>query len=224
MRWQQGHPSQKSIKEFYGKPTVAWSIEATINYAGFDCMIASTDDHEVEDVAKRYATDVPFMCSAVLADDYSGTTKIIVGVNQWHIEYFEKPYNGFFVYATVPLIKGKNTSRDLKLLLGCSADYTFSVTSFCFPNQRGIRIINDLQATMFQADYFYTHSQGLEEPWHDACQFYREGASTWSERQINFISSSAPKVLQRHCLQDIDTLDDWVRAELMFSARSEVRF
>jgi N-acylneuraminate cytidylyltransferase len=98
------------------------------------------------------------------------------------------------------------------------ADYAFSVTSYAFPIQRAIRITPQLRVEMFQPELFETRSQDLEEAWHDAGQFYWGKASAWLSGKPLFSQCAAPVYLPRHRVQDIDTPEDWLRAEWLFKA------
>lgn len=209
---------RKNIRDFCGKPMIAWSIEAAINSACFDRIIVSTDDEEIADVAKAYAADVPFMRPAELADDYTGTTEVIAHATQWYIDHGEKPDYVCCIYATAPFIQPEDVNLGLRLLLSQRADFAFSVTSYGFPIQRSIRITNNNRVEMFQPEYYDIRSQDLEEAWHDAGQFYWGNALAWLKLKTIFSGNSAPVILPRHRVQDIDTQEDWVKAELMFSA------
>ena len=70
---------------------------------------------------------------------------------------------------------------------------------------------------MFQPEHFNTRSQDLEEAWHDAGQFYWGKAAAWLEDKPIFSDEAAPVLMARHRVQDIDTPDDWERAQLMFT-------
>ena len=213
---------RKNIKEFCGKPMIAWSIDAAISSDCFDRIIVSTDDDEIADVAKTYGADVPFMRPAVLADDYAGTTPVIAHAIQWHIDHDEKPDHVCCVYATAPFIQPEDINRGLDLLLSSEANFAFSVTSYAFPIQRAIRVTDNKRVEMFQPEHFSTRSQDLEEAWHDAGQFYWGNNLAWLEEKKLFSGNAAPVILPRHRVQDIDTQEDWVRAELMFSALAKM--
>ena len=100
------------------------------------------------------------------------------------------------------------------------SDYAFSVTSYAFPIQRAIRITQTNRVEMFNPEHFSTRSQDLEEAYHDAGQFYWGKARAWQANKVIFGPDSAPVMLPRHRVQDIDTPDDWVRAEWLFKAMS----
>ncbi|MCK4586991.1 MAG: pseudaminic acid cytidylyltransferase, partial [Gammaproteobacteria bacterium] len=99
-----------------------------------------------------------------------------------------------------------------------SADYCFSVTSYPFPIQRSIRITKEQRCEMFWPEMFSQRSQDLEEAYHDAGQFYWGRAAAWLESKPIFSNDAIPYILPRHQVQDIDTLEDWLYAEMMFKA------
>ena len=71
---------------------------------------------------------------------------------------------------------------------------------------------------MFHPEHFNTRSQDLDEAWHDAGQFYWGTAEAWLAQKGIFADGSAPVMLPRHRVQDIDTPEDWERAEWLFKA------
>lgn len=207
---------RKNIKEFCGKPMIAWSIEAAIKSGCFNRVIVSTDDAEIAEVSLQYGAEVPFMRPAELSDDYTGTIPVISHALSWHNQKGVNTENTCCIYATAPFIQSDDLRRGLELLTTTKADYAFSVTTYPFPIQRAIRIISDQRVEMFQPENFNTRSQDLEEAWHDAGQFYWGRASAWLSGKPLFSHDAAPLLLPRHRVQDIDTAEDWDRAELMF--------
>lgn len=212
----------KNIREFCGKPMIAWSIEAAIKSGCFDRIIVSTDNYEIADIAKAYGAEIPFMRPANLADDFTETTVVIANAIQWYIDHNEKPDHVCCIYATAPFIQAKDINRGLDSLLNCRADFAFSVSSYAFPIQRAIRITNDQRVEMLQPEHLNTRSQDLERAWHDAGQFYWGKTMAWLEGKKIFSSNAVPVILPRYRVQDIDMQEDWVHAELMFSALSKI--
>ncbi|MFG0417584.1 pseudaminic acid cytidylyltransferase [Pseudomonas sp. zjy_8] len=209
---------RKNIKPFCGKPMIAWSIEAALASGCFDAVIVSTDDTEIAEVARHYGADVPFMRPAELSDDYAGTVPVIRHATEWFIANGQAPEQVCCIYATAPFVTGEGIRRGLDALANNDCDYAFSVTSYAFPIQRAIRITPVGRVEMFNPDHFNTRSQDLEEAYHDAGQFYWGRASAWLEGKILFGTYAVPVKLPRHRVQDIDTLEDWVRAEWLFKA------
>lgn len=209
---------RKNINSFCGKPMIAWSIEAALQSACFDQIIVSTDDTEIAEVALQYGATVPFMRPVELSDDYTGTIPVISHAIGWFKAQGQQIDEVCCLYATAPFVRPEDIRRGLDTLTDEGCDYAFSVTSYAFPIQRAIRINDESRVEMFNPEHFNTRSQDLEEAWHDAGQFYWGQADAWASNKMIFSPDSVPVRLERHRVQDIDTPEDWLRAELMFKA------
>lgn len=212
---------KKNIKDFLGKPMIAYSIEATLNSNFFDRVIVSTDDQEIAEVSKQFGAEVPFRRPDELANDYAGTLSVIKHAVEWLEEHAMKPSEVCCLYATAPFIQADFIRQAYKQFQTAQADYCFSVTSFAFPIQRSIKITQDDRVEMFHPEHLDTRSQDLEEAYHDAGQFYWGKAEAFKQLQPIFSESASPFILPRHLVQDIDTLEDWQRAELMYRVLKE---
>jgi N-acylneuraminate cytidylyltransferase len=209
---------RKNIKLFCGKPMIAWSIEAALQSGCFDQIVVSTDDAEIAEVARQYGAQVPFMRPATLSDDHTGTMAVVAHAIDWFAAQGQMPEQVCCLYATAPFVSADDLRRGLAVLTETGSDYAFAVTSYAFPIQRAIRITEAKRVEMFNPEHFNTRSQDLEEAYHDAGQFYWGRASAWLENKMIFGPSSAPVILPRHRVQDIDTAEDWLRAEWLFKA------
>ena len=209
---------RKNIKSFGGLPMIAWSIRAAVESKCFDRIIVSTDDQEIAEVAKAHGAEAPFVRPVELSDDYTGTIPVIAHAIEWHRQHGHSPTEVCCIYATAPFVRALDLQRGLEVLESTGADYAFSVTSFAFPIQRAVRITPEQRLEMFAPEHFKTRSQDLEEAWHDAGQFYWGRAQVWVSGKPLFSRDAAPVKLPRHRVQDIDTPEDWERAEWMFKA------
>jgi len=198
---------------------IAWSIEAAKASGCFDRVVVSTDDVGIAEVAKNWGAEVPFMRPAELSDDYAGTLPVIRHAVDWLNQNGEPVDYACCIYATAPFISPEDLQRGWNLIQQEAASFAFSVTSYAFPIQRAIRINANGRVAMFSPEHFNTRSQDLEEAWHDAGQFYWGIAQAWKEEQVLFGEDSIPIKLSRHRVQDIDTPEDWARAEWMFKAQ-----
>jgi len=208
----------KNIKDFCGKPMIAWSIEAAKASGCFDKIIVSTDDHGIADIAQEWGADVPFMRPSELSDDYTGTIPVMRHAIQWLDANESKVGYTCCIYAAAPFVSAYDLQSGWELINGSDYDYAFSVTSYGFPIQRAIRINEQGRVGMINPEHFITRSQDLEEAWHDAGQFYWGKAEAWCEERAIFDEGSVPVKLPRHRVQDIDTPEDWTRAEWLFRA------
>lgn len=213
---------KKNIKQFCGKPMIAWSIIAAKESGCFDDIIVSTDDSQIAQIAQEYGANVPFIRPKELSDDYTGTTAVIKHAIQWLQSSGKNPQEACCIYATAPFIQANDLRTGLAVMLSSQSDYAFSVTSYPFPIQRAIRITQDQHVEMFNPELFATRSQDLEESYHDAGQFYWGQVDSWLNERPIFSTNSTPVLLPRHRVQDIDTPEDWLRAEWMFKAQNKV--
>ena len=208
----------KNVKEFCGKPMISWSIKAAQEADLFDRIIISTDDEEIAHVARSCGASVPFMRPAELSNDHIGTGPVVKHAVEWAIKNLGEIDFVCTIYATAPFIKASDLVAGLSLLKTSGSQMAFAVTSFPFPIQRAIRITKENRVAMFQPENFLTRSQDLEPAYHDAGQFYWAKAEAVLNEVPGFSEAAAPLILPRHQVQDIDTNEDWIRAELMFNA------
>jgi len=211
---------RKNIKEFYGKPLIAYSIQAALESKLFDKIIVTTDDEEIASVAKKYGANVPFIRPKELSDDFTGTTDVVTHALQWLKDKGESYDYVCTIYATAPLLQSKYLIEGFEKLQNSDAINAFSATSMPFPIQRTFKISNDERCEMFWPENYNTRSQDLEEAYQDAGQFYWTKVDQHSN-EIMFGKDSIPIILPRHLVQDIDTLEDWQRAEIMYKVIKE---
>ena len=207
----------KNIKKFCGKPIIAWSIEAALKSGCFNRVIVSTDDEKIAKVARQHGAEVPFYRPLELSNDYIGTIPVVHHAIDWYLQKEVKFEQVCCIYATAPFVSPLDLREGLTILQNSECDYVFSVTRYPFPIQRAIKISDNGRVKMFQPEHFSTRSQDLEEAYHDAGQFYWGTAQAWREERIVFSEGAIPYILPHYRVQDIDTLEDWVRAENLFT-------
>ena len=211
---------RKNIKTFHGQPMIAWSVQAAIDSGCFDEVWVSTDDEEIAAVVQAYGAKVPFLRPAHLSDDFATTADVMSHA----VEKFDKlnhtlPDYICCLYATAPFVTKADLVQGLeKIKNNSDLNYVFSATTYPFPIQRAIKLNADDTVEMFSPQYFNVRSQDLEEAWHDAGQFYWGTAGAWFNKEMIFASQSSVVELPRFRVQDIDTQEDWDRAEWLFKA------
>lgn len=209
---------RKNIKEFFGQPIISYSIESALKSDCFDRVIVSTDDVEIADIARLYGAEVPFLRPEELSNDHMGTLPVVKHAIEWFDKKNEQVEYACCLYATAPFVQRQAIALAFERLLALKAEYCLAVTSFTFPIQRAVKLTRQNRLEMFYPEYFSTRSQDLEEAYHDAGQFCWGKGDAFKAMRPIFSELTCPYVLPRHIVQDIDTLEDWKRAELMFKA------
>ncbi|PKM13127.1 MAG: pseudaminic acid cytidylyltransferase [Gammaproteobacteria bacterium HGW-Gammaproteobacteria-3] len=206
---------RKNIKSFCGKPMIAWSIEAAQASHLFERIIVSTDDAEIAEVAKHWGAEVPFMRPEELSNDYAGTTPVIAHATQWALDQGLNLKAVCCIYATAPFVQKNDLKQGWDALNSGDWDYAFTVTDFAAPIFRSFKQTTEGGIEMFFPEHFATRSQDLPVALHDAGQFYWGRPSAWLEGKRIFDRRTKPVMIPRWRVQDIDTQDDWERAEIL---------
>jgi len=206
---------RKNIKTFCGKPMIAWSIEAAKEANLFDRIIVSTDDEEIAKVAKKWGAEVPFMRPAELSNDFAGTTEVITHATKWAQDQGWLLEAVCCIYATAPFVRQNDLQRGLDALRSGPWAYAFTAAEYAAPVFRSFKQVESGGIEMFFPEHFSTRSQDLPMALHDAGQFYWGRPNAWLSSVRIFDRHSTPVFIPRWRVQDIDTVDDWVRAEMM---------
>ena len=206
---------RKNIKTFNGKPMIAWSIEVAKSSGLFGRIIVSTDDAEIAEVSKRWGAEVPFTRPAELSNDFAATTEVIAHAAQWAIDQALDLESICCIYATAPFVQLGDIKRGCEALDSGDWDYAFTVTDFAAPIFRSFKQTEQGGLEMFFPEHFGKRSQDLPVALHDAGQFYWGLPEAWIQGKRIFDNRSKPIVIPRWRVQDIDTQEDWERAEIL---------
>ena len=208
---------RKNIKEFCGKPIIAYSIEAALKAELFDEVMVSTDDAEIAEVARKYGAQVPFMRSAKNSDDYATTADVLSEV----LEIYEQQGKFFdimcCIYPTAPFVTSEKLQKAYEAFLEYGRETVVPVVSFSFPPQRSFVLKNGKLAYKYKEN-INSRSQDLEEWYHDAGQFYFHDVAKFKDSCAtgNAGGEYIPFILPETEVQDIDNLTDWEIAEAKF--------
>jgi N-acylneuraminate cytidylyltransferase len=211
----------KNIRPFLGKPIIAYPIECALGSGLFERVVVSTDDEGIASVARAHGAEVPFLRPSALADDFAGT----VAVMRHAVEALraEQAEALCCIYATAPFLEADDLRRGWEILREGAWDYVFAATPFPAPVQRGFVQDGGGGVEMLHPEHFGTRSQDLPEVLHDAAQFYWGRPRAWLDGKAIFGKDSTVVRLPRWRVQDIDTEEDWHRAEAMAAAFAAAR-
>lgn len=205
----------KNIREFCGKPILAYSIEAAKKAGVFDEVMVSTEDKKIAETAMQFGASVPFFRSEKTSDDFATTAEVLLEV----LEEYEKRGRKFThiccIYPTAPFVSGEKLKQAMELLAEKQADSVMPVVKFSFPPQRCV-VERDGRLVPKWPEYMNCRSQDLELLYHDCGQFYclRVGAFRTQKKVI--MENTLPVFMEETEVQDIDTIEDWKLAEMKY--------
>lgn len=203
---------RKNIKDFCGKPIIAYSIEAALESGLFSRVIVSTDDEEISMVAKKLGAEVPFLRSLKNSDDHSSTVDVLLEV----VERVEEDYPTICcIYPTAPFLTKSTLQDAYKNFQGGNFDSLVPVAKYSYPPQRGL-IVKENKLQMLLPENKSKRSQDLEPIFHDVGQFYFLKTNLLTEEGSLFTNNTGPYQLNESQTQDIDNPDDWLIAEFKY--------
>ncbi|MHC8298622.1 pseudaminic acid cytidylyltransferase [Pseudomonas sp. ZS1P83] len=210
---------RKNLKPFDGVPMIARSIQTALDSGLFAQVVVSTDDDEIAELARVCGAQVPFMRPAALADDFTGTAAVVVhALEELHRQGHDFDY-ACCIYATAPLLQTRFLQQGLNLLaLHPARSFAFSVCDFGFPVQRALTLDEQGALNALYPEFRDTRSQDLPIAYQDAGQFYWGHSDAWLRGDVVYSPQSLPVILPRYLVQDIDTPEDWKRAEYLYAA------
>lgn len=213
---------RKNIKEFLGKPIIAYPIEEAINSNIFDEIMVSTDDMEIAKIAEVFGASVPFMRSDANANDFATTVDVLLEVIHKYEMGGQKFDNICCIYPTSPFVSSKLLQMAFDKLIAHQFDSVFPVLPFSFPIQRAVKIAED-RVKMIHPEHLNTRSQDLEPAYHDSGQFYWMKAEVLKSMKKVWTENTGTIVLKEMQAHDIDTMDDWEIAEFKFSMNQKLQ-
>ncbi|MDJ0978396.1 MAG: pseudaminic acid cytidylyltransferase [Erythrobacter sp.] len=209
---------RKNIRPFAGKPMIGYAIEAALCSPVIERVLVTTDDTAIADIARDLGAEVPFTRPRDLADDHTPTVPVIQHAITAARDAGWDVRRAVCVYPGVPFIEVDDLARALELLLAHQEQgYTFPVAEFPSAIQRALRRDSEGGVAPFYPEHAETRTQDLEPAFYDAGQFYWGSAATWLSG-VNIHRNGCAITLPSWRVVDIDTPEDWDRAEKMHTA------
>lgn len=206
---------RKNIKDFLGKPIIAYSIEAALQSGLFEEVMVSTDDDEIAEIALEYGAVVPFTRSKENSDDFSTTTDVLVEVIERYRQQGCEFESGCCIYPTAPFVTPDKLKQAFDILKAKKAFSVFPVAAFSFPIWRSLKIV-DKKVQFNWPKYSLTRSQDLSPAYHDSGQFYFFDISAFLKERKLIAANTYPLIVPEREVQDIDNETDWELAELKY--------
>ena len=211
---------RKNIKDFCGKPMIAWVLEEARESGLFTHVMVSTDDAEIADVAGQWGAEVPFLRPAELSDDYASTDQVLQHVLRQCQNFYGNLQYACCLYPVSPFLTRDDLSRTLDLLITNQATAAFPVVRFDFPIEQAFQL-DGARLRSRWPEQLDERSQDLPDHYHDAGMFYWVDVPRFLEVGQLFCEDAVATVLSSDRCQDINTFEDWEHAELKFRILAE---
>lgn len=209
----------KNTKPFLGRPIIGYSIEAALSCGLFDHVIVSTDSQEVATTAREEGAEVPFLRPEDIAGDHTPVLDVLRHAVRWYQDRGTKVDNVSLIYATAPFLRAEDLANGFKALGDGGYRSSMSVARFTYPVQRALQMTAKGGLEMIHKEHLLTRSQDLPDAYMDAAQFIWTSPETLEACSKSLLECGvAPVVLPTSRVQDIDTLEDWDRAEVLYQA------
>ncbi|WP_298222712.1 pseudaminic acid cytidylyltransferase [Flavobacterium sp.] len=207
---------RKNTKLFFGKPIVAYSIEAALQSGLYDEVMVSTDDAEIAEIAKQYGAKIPFLRSEKNSNDFATTVDVLTEVLDWYRNNGQEFGQGTCIYACAPFVNPKLLQDSFALLNQKNCDCVFPSLAYSHPIQRALKVSGQGKIEPFDASSSNTRTQDLEQAYFDAGMFYTFNVdrllATKSLRTENTFTIEINDLYA----QDIDNENDWILAEMKY--------
>lgn len=207
---------KKNIKDFCGKPIIAYSIEAALNSCLFEEVMVSTDSEEIAEIARSYGAKVPFMRSEKTSGDFATTADVLLEVLQKYEEIGKRYQYMCCLYPTAPFVTAEKLVLALRILKEKKAVEVMPVVPFSYPPQRCFVMDETMNMKYKYEEYILSRSQDLEKMYHDVGQFYMYDTKKFLELQGRVYENICPLIVSELEVQDIDQETDWIIAEMKY--------
>lgn len=206
---------RKNIKNFCGKPMLAYAIEVAKNSQLFSRIVVSTDDDEIANIANQYGAEV-LKRPELLADDYATTVAVIRhSIDALNLA---DDVNLCCLYPCTPLLTAQIINNAYQKWINSNAKFCIPVLEFESSIYRSLKL-NEFDEILEIFDNENARTQDLQKAYYDAGQFYWGSAKSWAiENKIR--EQSVAFVLAKNSVVDIDTPDDWQFAEWLYKIQN----
>lgn len=207
---------RKNIKNFLGKPIIAYSIEAALESKLFDEVMVSTDDLEIANISRQYGAKVPFLRSDVNSNDFATTIDVIAEVIAEYKKLGQEFDYTCCIYPCAPFVTAKILASSFKKINSERLDCIFPVLKYGHPIQRALKIKKDNTIEMIAPEHMQTRTQDLEATYHDLGQFYMFKTTIMIAQKQLWNDNTGYIELREIESHDIDTIEDWELAEFKY--------
>jgi N-acylneuraminate cytidylyltransferase len=212
---------RKNIKDFFGKPVIAYPIELALKSGLFDCVMVSTEDEEIKGIAQDYGAEVPYLRNKKNATDSASTFDVLEEVIKWYDSNGQKFDYACCIYPVTPLLRVEFLEIAFKKLINGKCDSVIPIAAFSHPIQRALSTNKDGLIQIKDKKSFIQNTQYLHTYYHDTGQFYWFNSRICFKKKELLTNKSSSIILTNNQFQDVDNIEDWEELEYKFKYNLE---
>jgi N-acylneuraminate cytidylyltransferase len=205
----------KNIRIFSGSPIISWPITASLETGLFDEVFVSTDNQEIADIAGNLGAKILWRPEN-LADNFTGTTKVIQDALETAFTHLSHDHWIYKIYPTSPV-----TSDLVKDFVEFSEknpdNFSISVGKYRNNIERAMGLTDNGELRSLSPEHLHSRSQDLEDRFFDAGKIYGANVGAWKATTSPLLQGARGFIMPIWASIDIDTEDDWMLAELLFT-------
>ncbi len=209
---------KKNIKKFLGKPIIEIVIKTIKSSKIFDEIIISTDDSSIAKIAEKNKIKVPFKRPKNLANNYTDSLSVMRHAVSTFSHGNSNNNDYCCIYPTSVFMTKMDLISSYREFNKSKPPFLFAATSFEYPYQRGFFLSKKKNLKLLNKSNYFKRTQDLKTLYHDVGQFYWGSQKSWVSEKMIFGKKSKAFLISNHRVTDIDTLNDWQRAEKLFKS------
>ena len=212
----------KNIRDFCGKPLIAYTIEQAKAHPKITRVIVDTDSLEIASVAKKYGAEVPFLRPAYLASDKASVNDAMLHIlSRLNKEERYEPDSIVLLQTTSPLREISDIDACFEMMEKTKAATVLTVA----PTHPRLYHI-DSEHRLILANKQTIASTNVQA-WPPAyllngCFVYIMKTSALKKEKKIITRDTRGVICDKWRSVDLDEPEDWVVAELLFAHQEEI--
>lgn len=212
----------KNVRDFSGKPLIAYAIEQARECLRVDRVIVDTDSREIAEVAKTYGADVPFLRPVALAGDTAQVADAIAHLlGRLKKEESYEPTHVLILQTTSPLREQKDIEACFSLMQKTDATTVLTVA----PTHPRLYHL-DTEGNLVLGNKFTEDSTNMQA-WRPAyllngCFVYLVQTKALMSEGTIITEKTKAVVCDKWRSIDLDTLEEWAVAEFLYKHKKDI--
>lgn len=204
---------RKNIRDFCGRPLIAWSVDTALALAPPSHICLSTDDEEIAAVGRSLGLDVPYMRPGALATDSAGSREVIIDAMDFYGNMGCTFDCVVLLQPTSPLRTVDDTRRTIDLYRP-DIDMVVTVTeASCNPYYNCFETDTDGYLHISKGDGRFTRRQDVPRAWEYNGAVYVINPDSIRRMALGEFPRRVPSPMPADRSVDLDTPLDWLIAE-----------